>query len=448
MNSVFLCHAPEDAGAAADLKKYLEAGTCLEVDAGALPDGETVATWYDRGGADVALLMLSPRSIPAGRSVEEWQGVLDELERDALGSVLVTPCRKPQRLERRNYFEASNQRAVKQWLIAKFAEGERLTGLPSPHPSYRADDAELNVLRCAVGDRAGRARLSGKAATVAAIDFAHRFADDFDRVVWSHCGDGTLEGAVSDVAMRLGLRLNGPLEADLDAMAEYVSGRRYLLVLDRPPEDLFDETGKTSLLVTGTVPGMYHYDHRFDSGIEDPVPSMMLEAVSRLPAGCTRELAQALTGMETPTCEDLFAAGALLKIGEGRYWSPARRPELLTLDDAGVIMRHLVKRRDAEDLPNAEAALRRALREPVEEAAWELAKRLCSVASSVARDHGRAAELHALVSLMAPVARARADMRTQEECLRERRWIEESWGMKPDAAETEDLTVRQLELGL
>lgn len=453
MKSVFLCHAPEDAGAAAELKKFLEAGTCYDVDAGALPPGETVATWYDHGGADAVVLLLSPRAVPAQWRVEEWQGVLDELERGTLASLVAAPCRKPQRLERRSYFESGNLRGVKQWLLGVFSGLDRVVGLPSPHPAFPPDEAEMNVLRCAVGDRAGRARLGGSGGTLAAIDFAHRFGDDFERVVWSHCGDGTAEGAASDLAMRLGLRLSGPLEADIDAIAGYVGDKRYLLVLDGPPSELLEDTGTSSLIVAGggigRINGIFHYEHEFRLSQPAPEPSPTLDAVARLPGGCSSELAKLLAGVERPSCEDLFGAGALLRIGASRYWSPVRRPEALTVADATVIMRHLVRHRDPEDLANAEAALRRVLREPVSEAAWDAAKKLKSVACSVAHDHGRVVEVHALVSLLEPYARARGDMKTQEDCLRERRWIEGGWGSPTAPVESEeDPRVRQLELEL
>lgn len=448
MHSVFLCHASSDAATAAGLKKFLEAGTCCEIEARPLPDGETVASYYDHGGTDSVILLLSPRSVPTQWSVEEWQGVLDELDNNTLASVVVTPCRKPQRLERRNYFESDNLRGVKQWVLARMSSEPRISGLPSAHPSYHGDEAEMNVLRCAVGDRPGRARLTGNGATLAAIDFAHRFVDDFERIVWSHCGDGTPEGAASDIAMRLGLPLSGPLESDIEKIEAFLATRRYLLVLDDPPAGFLEDTVKTSVIVTGGAPGFFHYEHEFHHGLGTPNPSLVLDAVSRLTSGCTAELAAELAATSSPTCEDLFREGALLRLGTNRFWAPNRSPRALTLSDATAIMRYLVKRRDPEDLPNAEVAIRRALRETDSDEWWNVAKALKSVACSVAREHGQVVEVHALVSLLEPYARARADMKTQEECLRERRWIEESWGGRSVSAAREDLRDRQLELEL
>jgi hypothetical protein len=447
MKSVFVCHAPEDLLAALDLCKFLEMGVCCEVQAGALPAGETVATWYDHGGADAVVLMLSPRSVPPQWSVEEWQNVLDELHANRLASVVVAPCRKPLRLERRNYFDAGNRRGVKQWLLNLFySSGERVPLLPSPHPSYLRDEAEMNVLRCAVGDRPGCARLTGSGATLAAIDFAHHFASDFERVVWSHCGDGTPEGAASDLALRLGLRLDGPLAADIEALEAYLSPRRYLVVLDSPPAGLLLHTGKSSLVIAGGSPGTYHYEHSFVLGQSEPPQSPAYDTLSRLPAGASPELVAAVSGAAPSDCEELYRNGFVLKTSSDRYWCPRRCPDSMTLSDAAAIMRYLVKRRDPEELGNAEAALRRALRQPTSDEAWETAKRLQSVACSIAKEHGRAVEAHAMVVLLEPHARARGDMRTQEECLRERSWF--PWDQRDSPLPVEDLSVRQLELWL
>jgi hypothetical protein len=447
MNSVFVCHAPEDLLAALELCRFLETGICCEVQAGALPPGETVATWYDHGGADAVVLMLSPRSVPQQWSVEEWQKVLEELDANRLATVLVAPCRKPLRLERRNFFDAGNPRAVKQWLLDLFCgRGHRVSVLPSPHPSYIRDEAEMNVLRCAVGDRPGRARLTGPGATLAAIDFAHRFARDFERVVWSHCGDGTPEGAASDLAMRLGLRLDGPLDADIEAIEAHLASRRYLVVLDSPPARILPNIGRSSLIIVGGASATYHYEHSFPLDLPEPPRSPAYQAISRLPAGATAELVAAVSRAPGSDCEELYRNGWVLKTAADRYWCPRRHPDAMTLEDADAIMRHLVKVRDHEELGNAEAALRRALRQPISAEAWETAKRLQSVACSVAKDHGRAVEAHAMLVLLEPHARVRGDMRTQEECLRERSWF--PWDKPDPPAPVEDLSVRQLELWL
>jgi hypothetical protein len=447
MKSVFVCHAPEDLLAALELCRFLETGTCCEVQAGALPPNETVATWYDHGGADAVILMLSPHSVPRQWSVEEWQSVLDELDANRLASVLVAPCRKPLRLERRNFFDDGNPRAVKQWLMDLFfRDGERTSPIPSPHPSYAPDEAEMNVLRCAVGDRPGRARLSGAGATLAALAFAHRFARDFEEVVWSHCGDGTLEGAAADLALRLGLRLEGPVEEDIEALESHLASRRCLVGLDSPPAGFLAHAGRSSLVVAGGSPGAYDYEHSFPHELPAPPQSAVYQALSRLPALASAELAASLSAGDASECEALFRAGWLLKTGPDRYWCPLRRPEAMTLEDAAALMRHLVKRRDPEDLANAEVALRQALREPIAEEAWETARRLQSAACSVAKEHGRAVEAHAMLVLLEPRARARGDMRTQEECLRERSWF--PWDHAGPQPPAEDLSVRQLELWL
>ncbi len=437
MPSVYVCHAPDDAGAAAELKKYLEAGTCFEVDCTPLPEGETVTTWYDRG-TDFVVLLLSPKAAPPQPRLEEWQGVLGELEQNRLASVVLTPCKKPRRLEAANFFEGwgrAQMRGVKQWLIGRVAQEGGTADLPSPHAGFPVDEPGFEALRCVVGDRAGRARLGGAGGTLAAVAFADRYADDFEQVIWTHCGDGSAVAAASDLAMRLGLRLTGPSEADLEAIERAVRNRRYLLVLDHPAAMLLEETGKSSVLVAGEVEGDYQYEHDYDA--TDAAAGnggALLEAISRFPAGLSLRLAGLVTGLEEEAaragCEALYRDELVLKLGEGRYWAPGRKRGGLELSDVRALMRCLARWRDAEELGNVESALRAVLAGRVSDEAWEAVLGLLSAACSVAKDRGRTAEVHAFIGIVEPAAKLRADMKAQESCLRERQWIEESWGAK------------------
>jgi hypothetical protein len=89
--------------------------------------------------------------------------------------------------------------------------------------------ADLGILGIALADRPG-------AETVAeanlAFEFASAFRDDFDEVLRVECGDRTRAALAGELAVRLGLRLEGDAEDVLQRLREFCAGHRFLLLLD------------------------------------------------------------------------------------------------------------------------------------------------------------------------------------------------------------------------
>jgi hypothetical protein len=251
MPSLILCYAPQDEPFARDLGRYLEVNLPIGIsytEGVVKPDCELVEATERALSADVALVLLSPDSVPKTWRRETWEPVFFSKPLDfgtLLGFILVRPCRFPDLLRRRYFFDASQEplaalRELKRWLLQPQASILR----PAAEPS-----AELNELRLRIGDQPG--------VTGGDPDLAYRFATecstDFEAVYLLDCQDRSRAGVVGDLGSAIGLRLPGTVAKNTRDLNEYCRDRRILFVLasmSQETQSLASFGGRTSVIFT------------------------------------------------------------------------------------------------------------------------------------------------------------------------------------------------------
>jgi hypothetical protein len=212
MKSVSLCHAAADRPFARELAAYIERNLPLSVscdDALVGPDLDILDATERALSAEVALVLLSPASMPKQPDRDRWMNVFLEQPKELmtpLGFVLVSDCRFPQLLRRERFFDASSDRLaalreVKRWLLRPNEYGGSVAP-PSP---------DLDELRCALADRPGIAEVDSATAT----RFARQCALDYEAVYRLDCR---------------GLSAAG-VQAEMEAVGPQDPDRRVLFVL-------------------------------------------------------------------------------------------------------------------------------------------------------------------------------------------------------------------------
>lgn len=251
-----VCHAEEDTGFARDLGKCLELNCRVSVSyETAAPD--LLAAVERATSADLVFVMLSPPSVPSVWKRDQWEPVLFDTPREfgtEMAYVPVAPCKFPELLRRKNFFDCGKDRlaglrTIKRWLIGSTGEA---TVLPD-FPIVVLDPAILERLRQSLGDQPG---MEDSVATDAALAFAHASVRDFEGVFWIHCGQRSRCGVLGDTGHALGLRLPGTQEQNREALREFCSSRRCLLVfadLDPTNRELMNLGGKASVIFTSDL---------------------------------------------------------------------------------------------------------------------------------------------------------------------------------------------------
>jgi hypothetical protein len=212
MKSVSLCHAAADRPFARELAAYIEQNLPLVVscdDALVGPDLDILDATERALSAEVAMVLISPASMPKQPERDRWMNVFIEQPKELLthlGFVLVSDCRFPQLLRRERFFDASSDaltafREVKRWLLRPNEYG----GSVAPPSS------DLDELRRTLTDRPGIADVDSATAT----RFAKQCALDFEAVYRLDCR---------------GLSAAG-VQAEMEAVAEPDQDRRVLFVL-------------------------------------------------------------------------------------------------------------------------------------------------------------------------------------------------------------------------
>src|ERR1700761_2589519 len=103
------------------------------------------------------------------------------------------------------------------------------------------------------GSGCGRA---GRGKTMLALEFAHRYQRDFEAVYWLPCQSGSVAAIAGEVALQLGLKMEGDLEQIVRELRNVCARKRCLLILD----NVLDETpgglipgGAASVLITTRI---------------------------------------------------------------------------------------------------------------------------------------------------------------------------------------------------
>jgi hypothetical protein len=193
--------------------------------------------------ADVVLVLFSRNSLPSRWPRSEWEGAL--LQEPAAEGVRIAFVRcddcVPPRVLAPRFDLPRGLRELKRWLRGSAVHFE-------PPASVRDPDAgpDLEVLGIAIADRAGIETVDRAAL---AYEFVREFHEDFDGVFRLECFGRTLTALAGDLAVQLGLRLEGDLHSNLERLADFCSARRFLLLFegDPPAELLF--SGRCSALI-------------------------------------------------------------------------------------------------------------------------------------------------------------------------------------------------------
>lgn len=233
--SVVICAAREDAGQAAEIRRYVEAN-CSHVrfleDAVVGSAAELLDTVESALGAQIVLLLLSPASVPARWSRAEWERVLFTMpheENSALAFILVRECRYPAQFQKHKlFFDLTGDlkaglRKLRRWLMEQNPMRiERAAVLP-PRGDTKEEEGALDELL----DSAGSAFDVPESV---ALGFAHAHEPDFEGTFWLGCEGRGAAGVVGDTGRALGLRLKGDLAQNREALREIAGQERYLFV--------------------------------------------------------------------------------------------------------------------------------------------------------------------------------------------------------------------------
>jgi hypothetical protein len=231
-STVFLCYAAQDRDTAAVLAAFLEAGADLTVflDEGVLREGESLAEKArEARTADTVIVLFSRHSLPPRWPRAEWEDALvsePAEEGVRMAFARCDECVPPRVLKPQFDLAGASRnvlREVKRWVLGK----EPPAAGPFSHP-------ELERLAVAIADCPGNAvthhaHLAG--------EFLEAFGVDFDEVITLDCTGRSITAVAGELGVRLGLRLDGDLESNLDRLWDFCSAHRFLIVLCGAGED-------------------------------------------------------------------------------------------------------------------------------------------------------------------------------------------------------------------
>ena len=187
-------------------------------------DGEDIAEKARQGRtADCIVVLFSRTSLPRPWPRSQWEGALIHEPRGEnvrIAFLECDDCSPPKVLE--PVFERRQLRQLKRWL-------RQSTVTFIPPDDVRDPGADLEWLGVALADRAGEERVDN---TALAFEFVRAYSEDFDEVVYVDCGSRSVAAISGDLAAQLGLKLEGPVEENLERLRDFCSARRFLVLLD------------------------------------------------------------------------------------------------------------------------------------------------------------------------------------------------------------------------
>jgi len=268
MGSLVLCYALRDEEVARRLGRFLEINLPFQVsfsEGVVRPDFDLVEATERALSADVALVLLSPDSVPKYWNRQTWEPVFLKSAGELgalLGFVLIRACQFPELLRRRYFFDASVDplaaaRELKRWLLRPQPLIHRETGL-SP---------EVSALRSRIADEPG---VAADIDPELAARFAGECAGDFEAVHYLDCRSRA--GVVGDLGYMLGLRLSAALERNIAEFHAFCRNRRFLFMLAglaAVDTDLVRFEGKTSVILTASAGVTPDVTHIFLAGARD-----------------------------------------------------------------------------------------------------------------------------------------------------------------------------------
>jgi hypothetical protein len=363
MRSTAICYSPVDAGAATELRCYLETNCPVAIEDGVMQMDADLLDSVETGLAfDYVLVLLSPDSTEPVWPRKRWESILFEQAkqlRTRIAFVLLSECKFPAVLRKEKFFDLSSdftngRRALKRWLLAELTPRPESPMLPD-RPADLAQ-ADIDVLE-PLADWPDCTQAPDRETALA---FAYARHSDFEAVAWLPCTRRGRVGVLGDVAQALGLRLEGTWEDNGQALREYCAEHRVLLLfenLDSVDPELVNLGGKASIILTEAA---------------EIVPRKPLAELIRLFSSWKRN------------------AGKCLAV-------------------LGDVESHL-------DSP-----------EILKEEIWSEACALCSAAVALLKDYGRLAEAYDLLARISSAMQVRGDLAAMGQVDWETSWILEHW---------------------
>jgi tetratricopeptide (TPR) repeat protein len=314
--------------------------------------------------AERVLAVLSPAYFHSGYAREEWTAALvrDRGQVDRLLPVRVARCQLPPLLANRVYIDLVDlhEQLATQRLLAGVQPGRaqpvgkpsfpgargpeaagvarfpgrppEIFNVPPRSPNFTGRGELLQSLRRQLGDTAASAvvqasavhGLGGVGKTQLAIEYAHRFASDYDLVWWIPAEQpSSVSGRLSMLARRLGLPELPSLEEQVAALFDELGQRdRWLLIYDNATEPaaldrLRPPAGSGHLLITSRNPAWRSMAStvgidvlprsqavtflRQRGGLEDQVAALLADALGDLPLALEQAAAYLEATSTAPT---------------------------------------------------------------------------------------------------------------------------------------------------
>jgi hypothetical protein len=254
MRSIAICYSPVDAGAATELRSYLETNCPVDIEDGVMQMGADLLDSVETGlSFDYVLVLLSPDSTQPAWPRARWESVLFEQPkqlRTRVAYVFLAECKFPAVLKKETFFDLSRdftagRRSLKRWLLAELTPAPPIPKLPERAAGLAQADIESLEPLADWPEFTSSER-------DAALAFAHARHADFEAVVWLHCTRRGRAGVLGDVAHGLGLRLKESWEDNARALREYCAEHRVLLLfenLDSADPEMINFGGKASVVM-------------------------------------------------------------------------------------------------------------------------------------------------------------------------------------------------------
>ncbi len=253
MRSTAICYSPVDAGAATELRCYLETNCPVAIEDGVMQMGADLLDSIETGlSLDYVLVLLSPDSTEPAWPRAHWESILFEQPkqlRTRIAFVLLRECKFPAVLRKETFFDlardfTAGRRSLKRWLLSQLIPVAPTSKLPD-RPAVQSDFELLEAL----ADWPEFMHVSDRDT---ALSFAHARQADFEVVVWLDSTRRGRPGVLGDIAHGLSLRLEGDWEENAQALRDYCREHRILLLfenLDSAANELVDLGGKASVVL-------------------------------------------------------------------------------------------------------------------------------------------------------------------------------------------------------
>ncbi len=363
MRPVALCYSPVDAGAAGELRSYLETNCPVSIEDGVMQMGADLLDSVETGlSFDYVLVLLSPDSTEPTWQRKRWESILFDQPkqlRTRIVYVLLEECKFPAILRKETFFDltrdfTAGRRSLKRFLLGQLTPVPPVPHLPERAPGLVAlEFEELEPL----ADWPEFAQAPNRETALA---FAYARHADFEAAVWLNAARRSRVGVLGDLTQGLALRLDGTWEDNARALTEYCAEHRVLLIFENLESGVAEAVnfgGKASVVIVES---------------SDAGPRLPLNDLLRLFSSWKRNASKCLAAL-------------------------------------GDVESHL----DSSEI--------------LQEEIWPEACALCSAAVALLKDYGRLAEAYDLLARISSAMQVRGDLAALGKVEWETSWILEYW---------------------